>query len=137
MRPGYTPSMRIRSQLALTIFATGCLGVAVFVSDRYIAEQAILYGRTEERARAILEDVESIALPYLQSGDLRPTSENLSLLAERPRVFSIRILDHEGNVAWQGGRGLAAPPAETVRGLTFHQQAIDPVSRKTRRNDFR
>ncbi len=126
--------MRMRSQLALAVFAAGSLGVAALVADRYIAASEILYGRVEERAGALLETVENLAMPQLLQGDGRDINREIGVLGRLPRVESISIYDENGKVVFQTEhkdepRAPRAGPAK-ARLIELHKAMTDPVSGK-------
>lgn len=110
-------TMRIRFQLALAIFVTGCLGVTALLQDRADFTRQILYGRAEARALAISESVGGLMLPHLKSAELRPLSQGVRAFAALPSVAYIRITDLEGRILFESsrpGRRGARPPASGV-----------------------
>lgn len=123
--------MRIRFQLALSIFLTGCFGVTALLADRAGFTRQILYGRAEARALAISESVGRLVLPHLQDPERSPLSKGISAFAGLPNVAYIRISDEQGRTVYESSpeRFSAAGGVEDEK-IDVRTQIKDPATGK-------
>lgn len=124
--------MRIRYQLALAIFLTGCLGVTALLADRAGFTRQILFGRAEARALAIAESIGRLVLPHMQNPELNPLSKGISAFAELPNVAYLRISDEQGRLVHESTpeRFSAEPGTEDQR-MDVRAQIKDPATGKS------
>lgn len=127
--------MKIRTQLSLTIFAAGSLSILALVANSHLSARDMLYGRMEERADALLETVENLALPYLRGEGVYSLRREIKILSRLSRVEYIKIYDQNRKLAFDG-KQIAEVPHESlnVKKIEFPVKEFfsaieDPVSR--------
>lgn len=104
--------MRLRSQLALTVFSVGALGLVILILDQAAATRSALYGRAEARAQALSESAAQVALPLLKGERLETLERALRDLARLPSVSYLVVEDSAGEHVFAAGMGAGSAGRE-------------------------
>lgn len=129
--------MRIRFQLAASIFVTGCLGLTALLCDRAVAVHETLYKRSETRARAMVESLESLLLNDMRDGNARSMTKIAQSFSGLPGVAYVQIIDRTGRVVVMESkrsaprRGTAGMEEQPDGLIEVHSAMIDPSSKDT------
>lgn len=106
--------MRLRTRFALAIFVTGVAGMGLLVADHVVSTSRLVRTRAEARAEALGEQIASLSLPRLRSGDVEPLRETLAAFSRLPRLTLLEVRDRRDRLVHSFVSGPAAGSGRRV-----------------------